>query len=124
MDKSRIRGFKFERFIKQIGKGAKISRPHYNLSVKTSSKVLVSAVVRELSLALYNLKNFKSISVETIQDVKLLDKYCLKEETRLLLESTDYYPPIVDVPVSEFIQALEEDKELKKFISILVYTKN
>ena len=88
------------------------------------SRVLVSTVVRELSFFLYNLKNCKSVSVEPTHDVDLLDKYCLKEETRLLLESTDYYPPLVDVGVSDFIKALEEDEELKKFISILVYTKN
>ena len=124
IDKSRVRRFKFERFIGQLEKGEQNNRPHYNLSVKTSSKVLVSTVVRELSLFLYGLKNCKSVSVEPTHDVDLLDKYCLKEETRLLLESTDYYPPLVDVTVSDFIKALEEDEELKKFISILVCTKN
>ena len=124
IDKSRIRRFRFEKFIGQLEKGEENNRPHYNLSIKTSSKVLPSAVVRELSLALYNIKNCKSINVEPTHDVELLDKYCLKEETRLLLESTDYYPPLVDARVSEFIEALEEDEELKKFISILVYTKS
>ena len=124
VDKSRVRRFKFERFIGQLEKGEQNNRPHYNLSVKTSSKVLVSAVVRELSLVLYSVKNCNSINVEPTHDVDLLDKYCLKEETRLLLESTDYYPASVDVRVSDFIKALEEDEELKKFISILVCTKN
>ena len=105
-------------------RGEQNNRPHYNLSVKTSSKVLVLPVIRELSLVLYGLKNCNSISVEPTHDVDLLDKYCLKEETRLLLESIDYSPPLVDVRVSEFIKALEEDEELKKFISILVCTKN
>ena len=122
--KSRIRRFRFEKFIGQLERGEKNNRPHYNLSLKTSSKVLGSAVVRELSLALYNVKNCKSINVEPTHDVESLDKYCLKEETRLLLESTDYYPPLVDARVSEFIEALEEDEELKKFISIRVCTKN
>lgn len=124
IDKSRVRRFRFERFIRQLEKGEQNNRPHYNLSVKTSSKVLVSMVIRELSLFLYDVKNCKSISVEPTHGADSLDKYCLEEETRLLLESTDYYPPLVDVRVSDFIKALEEDKELKKFISILVYTKN
>lgn len=124
IDKSRVRRFKFKRFIGQLEKGEQNNRPHYNLSVKTSSKVLVSTVVRELSLFLYSLKNCKSISVEPTHDAELLDKYCLMEETRLLLESTDYYPPLVNVHVSDFIKALEENEELKKFISILVCTKN
>lgn len=86
VDKSKIRRFKFERFIGQLEKGEEKNRPHYNLSVKTSSKVLVSAVIRELSLILYTVRNCKSINVEPIHDVELLDKYCSKEETRLLLE--------------------------------------
>ena len=122
VDKSRIRRFKFERFRGQLEKGLNNERPHYNLSVKTSSKVLSSAIVRELSLTLYDIKNCNSISVEPTHDVESLDKYCLKEETRLLLPSTEYYPPMVDIRLTEFIEALEEDKELKKFITILVCT--
>ena len=74
----------------------------------TSCKVLASTVVCELLLALY--------------DVDLLKKYCLKSETRLVLPSTIYYPQLVDVRISEFIEGLEEDKELKKFMTILVCT--
>ena len=122
VDKSRIRRFRFERFIGQLEKGLNNGRPHYNLSVMTSWKVLSSTVVRELSLGLYGVKNCKSISVEPTHDVNLLEKYCLKSETRLVLPSTVYYPPLVDVRVSDFIEALEEDKELKKFITILVCT--
>ena len=80
----------------------------------TSCKVLPSTVVRELSLALY--------SVEPTHNVDSLNKYCLKLETRLVLPSTIYYPPLVDIRVSEFIEALEEDEELKKFMTILVCT--
>ena len=125
VDKSRVRRFRFERFIGQLEKGLNNERPHYNLSVMTSCKVLPSTVVRELSLALYDVKNCNSISVEPTHDVNLLEKYCLKDETRLILPGTIYYPPLVDVRVSEFIEfieALEEDKELKKFITILVCT--
>ena len=75
-------------------------------------------------MVLYGLKNCNSISVEPTHDVDLLDKYCLKEETRLLLESTNYYPLLVYVRVSDFIKALEENEELKKFISIPGCTKN
>ena len=57
VDKSRIRRFRFERFIGQLEKGLNNGRPHYNLSVMTSCKVLPSTVVRELSLALYSVKN-------------------------------------------------------------------
>ena len=88
----------------------------------TSCKVLTSIVIRELSLALYDAKNCNSINVESTHDVNLLDKYCLKSERRLVLPSTIYYPSSVDVRVGEFIEAIEEDKELKKFISILVCT--
>ena len=123
VDKSRIRRFRFKSFIGQLEKGLENSRPHYNLSVRTSSKVLVSTLVRELSLMLYNVKNCKSISVEPTHDVDSLDKYCLKLETRLLLPSTSYYPPLVDIRMGEFIEALKEDEELKKFITILVCTK-
>ena len=123
VDKSRIRRFRFEEFSGQLEKGSFSERPHYNLSVKTSSKVLVSAVVRELSLALYGVKNCKSINVEATHDVASLNQYCLKTETRLLLPATDYYPPSVDVRLSEFLEALEEDEELKKFMSILVCIK-
>ena len=123
VDKSRVRRFRFEKFTGQLEKGLVNGRPHYNLSVKTSSKVLNSAVVRELSLALYGVKNCKSINVEPTHDVDSLDQYCLKPETRLVLPATGYYPPSVDVRVSEFLQVLEEDEELKKFITILVCTK-
>ena len=122
VDKSRVRRFRFERFIGQLEKGSNNGRPHYNVSVMTSCKVLTSTVVRELSLALYDVKNCNSISVEPTHDVNSLEKYCLKSETRLVLPSTIYYPPLVDVRISEFIEALEEDKELKKFITILVCT--
>ena len=91
----------------------------FNLSVITSCKVLPSTVIRELSLALYGVKNCNSISIEPTHDVNLLEKYCLKLETRLLLAGTTYYPPSVDVRISEFIEALEEDDELKKFMTIL-----
>lgn len=124
VDKSRIRRFSFKRFLDQLEKGLNNGCPHYNLSVKTSPKVLRSTIIRELSLALYDIKNCKSINVEPTHDVELLNRYCVKQETRLLLESTDYYPPLVNVHVSDFIKALEEDEELKKFISILVCTKN
>lgn len=123
VDKSRIRRFKFEKFRGQLEKGLNSGRPHYNLSVKTSSKVLSSTIVRELSLALYDIKSCNSVSVEPTHDVESLDKYCSKEETRLLLPLTEYYPPMVDIRLSEFIEALEEDKELKKFMTILVCTK-
>ena len=123
VDKSRIRRFTFEKFIGQLEIGLVNSRPHYNLSVKTSSKVLNSSVVREISLALYGAKNCNSINVEPTHDVDSLDQYCLKSETKLSLPSTAYYPPSVDVRLSEFLQALEEDEELKKFMTILVCTK-
>jgi len=119
VDKSRIRKFKFNRFIGQLEKGLNNGRPHYNLSVITSCKVLPSTVIRELSLALYGVKNCNSISIEPTHDVNVLEKYCLKLETRLLLAGTAYYPPSVDVRISEFIEALEEDDELKKFMTIL-----
>ena len=122
VDKSRIRRFKFERFLGQLEKGSKNGRPHYNLSVMTSCKVLTSTVVRELSLALYGVKSCNSINVQPTHDVNSLEKYCLKSETRLVLPSTIYYPPSVDVRIGDFIEALEEDKELKKFITILVCT--
>jgi len=38
----------------------------------TSCKVLVSTVVRELSLALYSVKNCKAISVEPTHDIILI----------------------------------------------------
>lgn len=122
VDKSRVRRFRFERFIGQLEKGSNNGRTHYNVSVMTSCKVLTSTVVRELALALYNVKNCNSISVEPTHDVHSLEKYCLKSETRVVLPSTIYYPPLVGVRISEFIEALEEDKELKKFITILVCT--
>ena len=104
----------FESFKGQLEKGLKSNRPHYNLCVKISSKVLSSTVVRELSLALYNVKNCYSINVEPAHDIKSLEKYCLKDETRLILPGTIYYPPSVDIRISEFFEALEEDEELKK----------
>ena len=122
VDKSRVRRFRFERFIGQLEKGLNNGRPHYNLSVMTSCKVLTSTVLRELSLALYGVKTCNSISVEPTHNVDSLEKYCLKLETRLVLPSTIYYPPLVDIRVSEFIEALEEDEELKKFMTILVCT--
>lgn len=122
VDASRIRRFVFKSFKGQLERGSKSNRPHYNLCVKTSSKVLFSTVVRELSLALYNIKNYYSINVEPAHDIKSLEKYCLKTETRLMLPGTIYYPPSVDIRISEFIEALEEDEELKKYMSSLVYT--
>jgi hypothetical protein len=122
VDKSRVRRFRFESFKGQLERGAESSRPHYNLAVRTSSKVFCSAVLRELSLLLYSEKNCKSISVEPAHNIGSLEEYCLKEETRFLLPGTPYYPPTVDVRVSEFLQALEKDAELKKFMTILVCT--
>lgn len=123
VDKSRVRKFRFESFKGQLERGAGSSRPHYNLAVKTSSKVYCSAVVRELSLALYSEKNCNSISVEPAHNIGSLEEYCLKDETRFVLLETVYYPPSVDVRVSEFFEALERDVELKKFMTILVCTK-
>ena len=76
VDKSRARRFRFEEFAGQLEKGLDKGRLYYNLSVKTSSKALVSAVVRELSLALYGVKNCKSINVEPTHDVDSLNQYC------------------------------------------------
>ena len=121
VDKSRIRRFVFESFKGQLEKGLKSNRPHYNLCVKTSSKILSSTVVRELSLALYNVKNCYSINVEPAHDIKSLEEYCLKDETRLMLPGTIYYPPSVDIRISEFFEALGEDEELKKYMNSLVY---
>ena len=123
VDRSRIRRFRFEGFRGQLEKGSHKGRPHYNLSVKTSSKVLCSTIVRELSLALYGVKNCKSINVEPTHDIDSLDQYCLKTETRLVLPGTKYYPPSVDVRISEFLEVLKEDEEIKKFMTILVCTK-
>jgi hypothetical protein len=41
VDKSRVRRFRFEAFIGQLEKGLNNGRPHYNLSVMTSCKVLL-----------------------------------------------------------------------------------
>ena len=121
VDKSRIRRFVFESFKGQLEKGLKSNRPHYNLCVKTSSKILSSTVVRELSLALYNVKNCYSINIEPAHDIKSLEKYCLKDETILILPGTIYYPPSVDIRITEFFEALGEDEELKKYMNSLVY---
>jgi hypothetical protein len=114
VDKSRVRKFKFKSFKGQLERGAENGRPHYNLAVKTSSRVLTSVIIRELSLALYSEKNCKSISVEPAHDIVALEEYCLKLETRFVLPGTAYYPPSLDTRVSEFLEALTEDEELKK----------
>ena len=71
-------------------------------------------------LAAYDIKNYIE-KFNTEPSVLMIDAP-RDEETRLVLPSTIYYPPLVDVRVSGFIEALEEDKELKKFITILVCT--
>ena len=79
---------------------------------------MTSIVVRELSLALYSVKNYNSIGVEPAHGVNLLEKYYFESGARLVLPWITYYPPLVDVKINDFIEALEEDKELKKFITI------
>jgi hypothetical protein len=123
VDKSRVRKFRFKSFKGQLERGSENGRPHYNLAVETSSLVLCSVVVRELSLGLYGEKNCKSISVEPAHDIGSLEEYCLKSETRLILLESCYFPPTVDVRVSDFVKALEEDSELKKYMALLVCTK-
>lgn len=72
-------------------------------------------------MALYNVKNGYSINVEPAHDIKSLEEYCLKNETRLIVPGTIYYPPSVNIRISEFFEAVKEDEELKKYMNSLVY---
>lgn len=120
LSKSDIRRFKFQNYKGQLEQGSENGRPHYNLAVETTSKTSSSVIARELSLALYKVNNCKSIQVDPAHKISSLEEYCMKLETRLMLPCTFYYPPSLDTRVSEFLQALEDDEELKKFMTIRV----
>ena len=120
VDKSRIRRFIFERFIGQLEKGSNNGRPHYNLSVMTSCKVLTSTVIRELSLALYGVKNCNSISVEPTHDVNLLEKYCLKPETRFLHEIDGTLEELNNGRVEGFFAGRRIKFRIRRGIKIIV----
>ena len=52
--------------------------------------------------------------------ISSLEEYFMKLETRLILPGTFYYPPSLNTWLSDFLQALEDDEELKKFMTIHV----
>ena len=90
------------------------------MAVETTSKTSSSVVARELGLALYGVKNCYSIQVDPAHDIDSLQDYCIKLETRLMLPATLYYPPSVDTRLSLFLDALEKNEDLKKFMTIPV----
>lgn len=121
--KKNVRRFKIIEYIGQLEEGSENKKPHYNLVIKTNIKILVSSLVRELSKALYNVENCKSINVEPCEDYSALVSYCTKEDTRLVLENTIYYAPYVDYRVGLFLQSLNENVDLLKCITIQDYFK-
>jgi len=117
-DKKKIRHFTISEFRGQLERGSENCKPHYNLAIKTSVKVLASSLVRELSQTLYGVNNDKSVNVEPAHDFDSLVKYSTKNETRLELLGSKYYPPYVDSSVSQFIIALQQNPDLAKCIPI------
>lgn len=122
-DQKNIRRFKIVEFFGQLEMGSENKKPHYNLLLRSNIKILSSTLVRELSKLLYNSDNCKSINVEPSHDTSSLISYCTKEETRLTLENTDYYPPSVDYRVALFLDALHENSDLLKYLAIQDYFK-
>lgn len=120
IEKSAIRRFKFRNYKGQLEQGSENNRPHYNLAVETTSKTSSSVIARELALALYGVKNCFSIQVDPAHNIDSLQDYCIKLETRLMLPATLYYPPSVDTRLSSFLEDLETNKHLKKFMTIPV----
>lgn len=111
--KSAVRRFTISEFAGQLEKGTINGRPHYNLAVKTSSKVLPSVLLRELSMHLYDRSNCPSINVQPSVEHDALKAYCWKADTRLELPSTEYYPPAVTQTSSDFNSRLEIDPVFK-----------
>jgi hypothetical protein len=125
LDGRRIRYFSIPEFVGQLERGVKNKRPHYNLLVRTSCKVRSRDLVRELSKALYGgVRRHDSISVDVSHNEDALKDYCLKEESRLVLEGTDYYPPLVDSRQSEFQEFLIQVPSALKYWSIHFHFNN
>lgn len=122
-DPKNIRRYKIVKFIGQLEKGSENKKPHYNLIITVDVKILSSALVKGLSQLLSNKNICNSISVEPAHVSSCLTSYCTKEDTRLLLEGTPYYPPAVDYRVSSFLEALHENKDLSKYPAIQDYFK-
>lgn len=116
--KEKIRYFRISEFRGQLEMGSENCKPHYNLAIRVSIKILASSLVRELSKVLYQVENCKSINVEVAHDYKALVEYCRKEETRLDLTGSEYYPPFLDYRLDLFLSALAENSDLAKFIAI------
>lgn len=124
-DPAKARKFKFEGFKGQLEKGSTNARPHYNLVVTTSASMPSSTLARELTRMLFDIPGIDgSVNVAPAYSLSDLTDYCLKEETRLELRNTSYYPPRVDINISTFDKIIKEDEELKKYIFHLAGFKN
>ena len=116
-DVKKIRYFNIEELKGQLEQGTENNRPHYNLIIRTTQKIRCSALARELSLLFCKVKHDPSIQVDPAHNRDALEDYCSKEETRLNLKYTEYYPPFVDSKDFNFDKEKGSDLDMKKIIS-------
>lgn len=116
-DEKKIRYFQIDKLEGQLEQGTENGRPHYNLILRTTSQVRCSALARELSLVLLKVKNNKSIQVDPAHNPDALDIYCSKENSRLDLVGTNYYPARVDSKDYKFDKEREDDQDLDKILN-------
>lgn len=89
--------------------------PHWQLWVETKPQTTKRALLKALSRSLYGKDSSKAVSVlETGLTTDDLKKYCRKEG-RLELEAEFDYN-ILDKTTQEFVEYLEENESLKKYM--------
>lgn len=116
-DQKKIRYFEIEELKGQLEEGTENNRPHYNLILRTSCQIRCSDLVRELSLLFFKVRKDNSIQVDPAHNPEMLSMYCSKENTRLNLEGTEYYPPFVNSNDFIFDQEMENDSDMRKIQS-------
>lgn len=115
----KTRFFKISDFKGQLEQGTDNMRPHYNIAVELTCQCYAANLAQTIALSLYGINDCPSIQVKPSVYQSALMNYCSKTETRLVLPETKYYPPTVDIRLSEFLDLCKEDEDLKKLILAL-----
>jgi hypothetical protein len=114
-DPKKVRFCSFTDYFGQLEKGEINMKPHYNLIVRLNVKIYVSVLLRELSQHLYQQDNSYAIQIKPTLDSTALYNYCGKEDTRLILENSPYYPSRVDSRYKQFDSMMGEYPDMEKY---------
>lgn len=107
----------------QLELGLTNNRPHYQLWMELSSKATKTKVLKYFSEKIYQVERSPAISVIVLtEEIGSYQAYCIKENRANL--TGDYEHISIDKKLGELEKYLEDNPEAKKFLKILILTKD